>query len=104
MELVDAMGFRAPSVSSSSSSDRIDGRGPLRQPSPGVSTTASPGSLGANAKKSSAICEATSCVGDLFAGTNGEGRFQFRFGLPRPVTMRDGLVCVVAESYQMAKQ
>jgi len=37
----------------SSSSDRIDGRGPLRQPSPGVSTTASPGSgpLGANAKR-----------------------------------------------------
>jgi len=38
-------------VLSPSSTDLIDGRGPLRQPTPGVSTTASPGPLGTNAKR-----------------------------------------------------
>ena len=39
--------------------DRKDGRGRLRQPSPGVSTTASPRPLGVNAK--------SRAVGDLCA-------------------------------------
>ena len=41
----------AAAYHTTSSSDRIDGRGPLRQPSPGVSTTASPRPLGTNAKR-----------------------------------------------------
>ena len=57
---------------------RIDGRGLLRQPSPGVSTTASPWPLGTNAKRCA--------VGNLL---NLEGRSQFV--LPRPVTMRNEL-------------
>jgi len=67
-------------------------RGPLRQPSPGVSTTASPGprrrvlvhdgESSSTRRKCLKVCrrrrrfdEATSCVGDLFAGINREGTY-----------------------------
>jgi len=66
--------------SPSSSSDRIDGRGPLRPPSPGVSTTASPGPHSTRRECQKVFrrrsVEATSC-----AGANCPP------GLPRPVTM-----------------
>jgi len=42
---------RKPANPTSSSSGHIDGRGPLCQPSPGVSTMASPGPLGVYAKR-----------------------------------------------------
>jgi len=77
------------SSSSSSSSDRIDGgRGPLCQPSPGVSTTASPGPLGTNAKRCA--------VGDLLKprvawATCPAGQEPVR--IAATLTTREGLAC-----------